>query len=76
MAEDNAQQIPTGLICDRVGTNSASKKGKPKFRLHDGKAYGILHPISKIPPDIIPDQIYKMRIKTGGDTYQLEWIQD
>jgi hypothetical protein len=76
MPEDNAKQLPNGLICDWVGTNSTSKKGKPIFQLRGGKAHGILHPTSKIPPDIIPDQIYKMCIKTGGETYQLQWMQD
>ncbi len=51
-----------------------SKKGGFRFRL--GTAVGVIHPRSAIPRGIRPGEVYKMRVVTGGDTFQLEWIDE
>jgi len=74
--DDKNQKISIDTTCDWIGTKLVSKKGKPKFQIRGGKAYGILHPSNKTPNDIVPNKTYKMRVVTGGDIYQLEWIPE
>lgn len=68
--------ISIGTVGEWVATDQRTKKKKIKFRQRDGDAYGILHPTSKVPENIEDEKIYQMRVASGGDLYQLEWIPD
>lgn len=69
------RDLPVGTIGEWVVADVRTMKGKPVFRLAGGTIQGVLHPRSATPPDLDPGKTFRMRVVTGGNMHQIEWIQ-
>lgn len=70
-------EVQVGETVDVVVRSDHGKENRPKFDIGRTKQMGVLHPSSwdKLPPDLnVPGTKLKLKVRSGGQTPQLEWI--